>query len=145
MGMLSNGIPLINGTMYGWGSITVNVAGIPVTGITGIEYSDEQEVDNFYGAGRYPVGRGKGRIKCEAKITLYMQEVVAIQRQALNGRIQDIAPFDIVVVYLPENGQLVTDVIKNCQFKANKRAWKEGDMKQEVDLDLVVSHIIYGK
>lgn len=142
---LLNGTPLINGTMYDWSSITVNIAGTPVTGITSIEYSDEQEIEDCYGAGRYPVGRGKGRIKCTAKMTLYMQEVVAIQKQSLNGRLQDIAPFDVIVAYLPENGQLVTDVVKNCQFKANKRAWKEGDMKQEVELELVVSHVIWGK
>lgn len=142
---LSNGIPLINGTMYDWGSITVNIAGVPITGITGVEYSDEQEIEDSWGAGRYPVGRGKGRIKCTAKITLFMQEVIAIQKQALNSRLQDIAPFDIVVVYLPDNGQLVTDVLKNCQFKSNKRTWKEGDMKQEVDLELIISHIIWGK
>ncbi|MEG2276675.1 MAG: hypothetical protein RSC80_02410 [Odoribacter sp.] len=138
-----NGIPLINGLAYDWGSIVTNIAGVPVTGITAIEYGEDQEVMNNYGAGRYPVSRSKGRITPSAKITLFMQEVEAIQAQALNGRIQDIAPFDIVVCYLPANGQIVNHVIKDCQFKANKRAWKEGDTKQEVELELVVSRIIW--
>lgn len=129
--------------MYDWGSIVTNIAGVPVTGITAVEYGEDQEVVNVHGAGRYPVGRSKGRITPTAKVTLLMQEVEAIQSQTLNGRIQDIAPFDIVVCYLPENGQVVNHVIKNCQFKSNKRTWKEGDTKQEVELELVVSHILW--
>ena len=59
-----DGIPLINGHEYGWADIAVSIAGPIVTGITGIEYDDDQEVVNVYGAGRYPVSRGKGRINC---------------------------------------------------------------------------------
>jgi hypothetical protein len=66
-----NGIPLINGNTYSWGDIIFSVAGVPVTGVTGIEYSDNQEVTDNYGAGRYPVSRSKGRISCTGKITLY--------------------------------------------------------------------------
>jgi hypothetical protein len=38
----------------------------------------------------------------------------------------------------------VHDKLYNCQFKTNKRAWKEGDTKQEVELELVVSNIKWG-
>ena len=65
-----NGIPLVNGVLYGWAEVLVAIAGVPLTGITSVEYADKQEVTNKYGAGRYPVGRGLGRISSEAKITL---------------------------------------------------------------------------
>ena len=136
-----NGIPLINGVAHSWGDIVATIAGVPVTGITAIEYGESQDVTNNYGAGRYPVSRSKGRITPTAKITLYMDEVQAIQKKAINGRLQDIAPFDINVTYLPESGIVTTDVIRNCQFKENARKWKEGDTKQEVELELVPSHI----
>lgn len=61
------------------------------------------------GAGRYPMGYGKGRITCTGKITLYHEEVVTIQQQAPSGRLQDIAPFNIAVNYLPAQGLPVTD------------------------------------
>lgn len=138
---MKNGIPLINGVTYSWGDIVALIAGVPITGITAIDYGDSQEVVNHYGAGRHPISRSKGRITPAAKITLYQEEVVAIQKQAPLGRLQDIAPFDITVCYLPENGQITQDVIRNCQFKENKRAWKEGDTKQEVELELLPSHI----
>ena len=142
---IQNGVPLINGQEYAWGDIVCAINGVPVTGITAVSYSDKQEMQNNYGAGRHPISRSKGRITPSAKITLYQSEVVALVKQTLNGRLQDIAPFDITVSYLPENGMIVTDKIRNCQFTENKRDWKEGDMKQEVELELLPSHIEFGK
>lgn len=143
--IINNGIPLVNGMLYSWADIVSTISGVPVTGITGIEYGDDQEVVNKYGAGRHPVGRAKGRITPSAKITLYQEEVEALQRQAPNGRLQDIAPFDITVTYIPDSGIVTVDKIRNCQFKANSRKWKEGDTGQEVELELVTSHIEWNK
>lgn len=142
---ITNGIPLINGVAYGWADIVCLIAGIPVTGITAIEYDDKQEIKDHYGAGRYPVSRGKGRISCSAKITLEMSELLAIQTKSINGRLQDIAPFDVQVSYIPDGGRIVHDVIKDCQFTENARKWKEGDTTQTVDLPLIVSRIDWGK
>lgn len=144
MNITSNGVPLINGVEYGWADIVFAINGVPVTGITAISYSDKQDMTNIYGAGRYPVARGKGRITPTAKITLLGSEVLAIQSQSINHRIQDIAPFDITVTYLPDSGIIHTDKIRNCQFVENKRDVKEGDMSIPVDLELIVSHIDWG-
>ena len=143
--IINNGTPLVNGMLYSWADIVTAISGVPVTGITGIEYVDYQEVVNKYGAGRHPVGRAKGRITPSAKITLYQEEVEALQRQAPNGRLQDIAPFDIIVTYIPDSGIVTVDKIRNCQFKSNSRKWKEGGTGQEVELDLVPSHIEWNK
>lgn len=143
--IINNGIPLVNGMLYSWADIVVTIGGVPFTGITGVEYGDDQEVVNKYGAGRHPVARAKGRITPSAKITLYQEEVEAIQRQSINGRLQDIAPFDVIVTYLPDSGIVTTDKIRNCQFKANSRKWKEGDTGQEVELELIPSHIEWNK
>lgn len=143
--IINNGIPLVNGVLYSWADIVAAISGVPVTGITGIEYGEDQDVVNKYGAGRHPVGRAKGRITPSAKIVLYQEEVEALQRQAPNGRLQDIAPFDITVTYIPESGIVTVDKIRNCQFKANSRKWKEGDTGQEVELELVPSHIEWNK
>lgn len=145
MDRTNNGIPLINGILYSWADIVVAIAGVPVTGITAIEYGDDQEVNNMYGAGRHPIGRAKGRITPSAKITLYQEEVEAIQRQAPQGRIQDIAPFDITVTYIPDSGIVTVDKIRNCSFKSNKRTWTEGDTGKPVELELLPSHIEWNK
>jgi hypothetical protein len=140
-----NGVPLINGEEYSWGDIKTCINGVPVTGIVAISYSDKQDKQNNYGSGPHPVSRSRGRITPEAKITLYMSEVVAISRNSPTGRLQDIAPFDIEVAYMPPNGVIVVDKIRNCEFTENVRDWKEGDMNQQVELPLLPSHIEYGK
>ncbi|MDD4394701.1 MAG: hypothetical protein PHQ33_02295 [Bacteroidales bacterium] len=141
-----NGIPLINGIEYSWGDIVCMIGNMPITGITGIEYSDDQEVTDNYGAGRYPVSRSKGRITCAGKITLYASEVNALVKKTVNGRIQDLAAFDIIVSYIPDSGGVVViDKLRNCQFKKNERSWSEGDTSKTVDLDLAISHIQWGK
>lgn len=142
--VVNNGIPLVNGMLYSWADIVVLIGGVPVTGITAVEYGDSQEVVNKFGAGRYPVGRAKGRITPSGKLTLYQEEVAALQSQAVNGRIQDLPPFDVIVQYLPDSGIVKTDKIRNCHFSENTRKWKEGDTGQTVELTLVPSHIEWG-
>lgn len=141
---IKNGVPLVNGMLVAWADIVVLVGGVPITGITGIEYTDDQEIVNKYGAGRYPVGRAKGRITPSAKMTLYQEEVVALQSQSVNGRLQDLPVIEVQVSYLPESGIVVTDKIRNCHISTNARKWKEGDTGQEVELPLVPSHIEWG-
>ena len=141
-----DGIPLINGRTYDWGDISVLIAGVPVIGITALDYDDDQEKVDNYGAGRLPVSRTRGKITTKAKITLDMKEVEAIQSRSRNGRLQSIDPFTITVAYIPDTGTgIITDTLHNVEFKNNKRAWKTGDTKQDVDLDLICSHITWGK
>ena len=132
---------LINGTAYSWADITVNVLGTPVAGIDAIKYSDDQEMEDNYGAGKLPVSRGYGQIKAEASVTLHAEEVVALQKAAPGKRLQNIPAFDIIVSYLPEGGAVTTDVLKNVQFKKNARDAKKGDKSFGIELDLIVSHI----
>lgn len=134
--------PLINGREYGWADIVVNIGGVPVTGIRAIKYNEEMEKENVYGAGKHPVSRGYGRIKTTASITLLSGTIMALKAKAPNGQLFRIAPFNIVVNYQPEAGPIVTHVLKNCEFTKNEFDWKEGDMSKEVELELIVSHIV---
>lgn len=135
--------PLINGVRHSWGDIKINVLGRTVTGVTSISYDDKQEKKNHYGAGNCVVHRGKGRYEANAKITLYDYEVDAIQKSIeLGKRLQDIPAFDIVVVFLDDDtNEVITHVIRNCEFMNNKRELKEGDTTFTVELDLITSHI----
>lgn len=137
--------PLINGRSYGWGDIVVNVGALPVTGITSIKYEEEQEKEDVYGAGRRPVARGYGRIKASASITLSVETVMALTASAREGQLNRMAPFTISVLYQPESGPIIKDVLMNCEFKKQSRDWKEGDMKKEVELELLVSHIEWNR
>lgn len=135
--------PLINGKSYEWADIIVNVLNLPIVGITNIEYEEKQGMENIYGAGRFPVSRGYGKIEPTAKMTILMEELENIQSVAPLGRIQDIPEFDIVVMYV--DSALVTrkHVLKNVRFMNNKRASSSGDTSIPVELELIISHIQY--
>lgn len=141
----NNGVPNINGQMYGWADVKVNIGSTLLTGITAVSYSESQTIDKVYGAGRYPIGYGKGRIEPSASLTLYQEELIALQKAAPNGRLQDLAPFDIVVSYLPEDGVIVTDVIKGCKFNENKREVAEGDTSVKVECELTCMQIKFNQ
>ena len=137
---------MINGNVYTWADITVLIGGVPITGITGVKYADEQEVENVYGAGRYPVGRAKGKITCTASLKLLIDEVRGLASKSPTGRLQDLGVFDVQVSYLPEeSGKIVHDVIHDCQFSKTEVDWSEGDKSKDVDLELVVSRIEWGR
>jgi hypothetical protein len=135
-------VPLINGREYGWGDIIINLGGTPVTGIRGITYTEAQEKENVYGAGRNAVSRGYGRISYTANITLLVGTVFALQQSAPKGQLHRIRPFPITVVYQPEAGPMVTHILKNAEFIQTEIAWAEGDMSKEVQLELIISEIV---
>jgi hypothetical protein len=132
--------PLINGREYGWADIIVNIGGTPLTGIRGINYGSAQEKENIYGAGRNPVARGYGRVTSTASITLLASTVLALRNNAPQGMLTRIAPFPITIVYQPEAGPLVTDVLKNAEFTDTNFEWAEGDLSKDIELSLIISH-----
>lgn len=136
-------VPLINGKSYEWSDIVVNVLGTPIVGITSIEYEEKQGMENIYGAGRFPVSRGYGKVEPTAKITLLMEELENLQTIAPLGRIQDIPEFDIVVMYLDPANVTRKHVLKNVRFMNNKRSSASGDTSIPVELELIISHIQY--
>lgn len=129
------------GKMTGWNSLTVNLLGRDVEGITEIDYSDNKEKENAYGAGNMPVGRGEGSYTAKASVTLLIEEEIALQRSLPRGkRLADIATFDIVAEY--EYGDhLYRDRIRNCEFTGRSIAVKQGDKVIGNKHELIVSHI----
>jgi len=129
------------GTMAGWNKVTTNMLGRDIEGITELEYSDEEELENAYGAGKYPVGRGSGNYTPKASITLYVEEIIALQRSLAPGsHLSSINPFDITVEYEYTNFKY-KDRIRNCQFKGRGVAVKQGDKTIAYKFELLPSHI----
>lgn len=134
-------VPLINGKSYEWADIAINILGVTVVGVTSIEYEEKQGMENVYGAGRFPVSRGYGKVEPTAKVTLLMEEIEAIMAVAPLGRIQDIPEFDISVIYL--DSALVTrkHKLRNVRFMNNVRSSSSGDTSIPVECELILSHI----
>lgn len=135
--------PLVNGQAYAYADIIVTILGQPVAGITSVTYADSQEVTENFGAGRFPVSRGLGKIESEASITIDRAELNALIQSAPLKRLQNIGEFDITVTYLPAGSAPVTDIIKNCRFKNTPSGGAEGDSNIVSELELAVSHILW--
>lgn len=130
------------GKMAGWNSVTVNMMGRDVEGITAVKYDDIVKKENVYGAGKYPVGRGEGNYEAKTLLSILKEEIDTLQL-ALPPfmRIQDIAPFDITVQYEYSNGRILTDRIRNCEFTERSIDVKNGDGSISKEYPLICSHI----
>lgn len=137
--------PLVNGQAYSYADIVVTILGAPVAGITSVTYSDTQEITENFGAGRFPVSRGLGKIETEAAITIDRAELNAILLAAPNSRLQNIGEFDITVSYVPIGSAPVTDILKNCRFKNTPSGGSEGDSNIVAELELAVSHVLWAQ
>lgn len=142
--MPANSIPLINGKAYAWANVSFSIAGAPVIGITAISYEDKETKTNGYGSGKFPIERAEGNYEAKASVTLKASELEALARLAPNYRLQDFGVFDIAVTFLVGTSR-VTHNIRNCEFTGNKRTMKQGDTDIATEMELIVSHIEWGK
>ncbi len=135
-------LPFINGVQYNWGQVAVRALGNVFIGIDKIMYEENQEVQNNFGAGNYPIGQGLGKIETKGSFNLYQEELEALQNAAPGRRLQAIPNFDITVSFIPEVGQAqVTHTIRNCRITNNKRDMSSGDTKVSSDISFIASHI----
>lgn len=143
--MASDIKPLINGHQHAWADIRVNILGRTLTGITGIDYDDDEDSEFYNGAGQHAVAFGNGNMKATCKIKVYKYELDALIKSAKTkgiSNLQKIDFFDIVVTYREtRDAEEVTDIIRNCKFKKVIKSAKQGDTKFEADIDLLCSNI----
>lgn len=134
--------PLINGNNYSWASVRVVLFGVPVVGITKIDYKAKQKKENNYGQGAEPVSRGYGNKEYEASIEIYTEEWKRIIEASPNRDPLQIAPFDIQVLY---GSNAVNpdqkDVLKSCEFMENPLSTSQGDTKMLVSIPLILAGI----
>jgi hypothetical protein len=133
--------PLINGINYSWANITLVLFGVPVVGITKIEYKRKQKKENNYGFGTEPVSRGYGNKEYEGSIEIYTDELKRIIAASPNRDPLNIPPFDIQVTF---GGTGVTgdkDVLRSCEFTEEGLSASQGDTKLMVTLPLIIAQI----
>ncbi len=135
-------LPFINGVQYNWGQVAIRALGNVFIGVDKIMYEETQEIQNNFGAGNYPIGQGLGKIETKGTISLYQEELEALQAAAPGRRLQAIPNFDVTVTFIPEAGQaLVTHTIRNVRFTNNKRDMSSGDTKVSGEISFIASHI----
>lgn len=138
---LNDRTPLVNGIAYSYVDINVLIGGVPLSGISAINYAENAEVANNYGAGRRPVSRGYGKIETEVTMTIDRAELNALIDAAPSKSLLNIPEFDMIVAYVPEGSIPKADTLKNCRFANSPSGGAVDDTSIDSELTLVVSHI----
>jgi hypothetical protein len=135
--------PLINGVEYTHADIILQILGVPIVGLTSIDYRDMQEITANHGTGHLPVSVGIGAVSFEGTLTMTMKEVQRLTASAPFGRIQNIPLFDIRVNYLTEAGDIVSHKLKSCKFKGRNPNSSVNNTQIEEALELFIADIDY--
>lgn len=132
---------LVNGVNYSWGNISFVLFGIPVIGITKINYKRSQKKENNYGWGVEPISRGYGNVEYEGDVDLFIDEWKRIiDASPLRNPLQ-IPPFDIPVVFAGTNVLPTRDVLRAVEFLEDPLQAGQGDTKLIVTIPLIIGSI----
>ena len=127
--------------MAGWNSVTLNIYGRDVEGISELSYEDSVDKELIKGAGKMPIGVGEGEYNAKMGLKLYQEEVIAIMDSLPPGiRLQDIIGTDVIVKY-EYNTRIVTDIIHNVEFMKVGKAVKKGDKTIDQTVEVICTHI----
>jgi len=109
-----------------------------------IDYSASQEKTNMFVLGKAtPHAEVVGRKEFEGEVVLPQSEFEAIVRSLpVEQDPLDIAPFDIIVVYLDEVSNLmVVDILQNCSFSGYGKSMANDDGMMEISMPIRISNI----
>jgi hypothetical protein len=117
---------MINGNLYDWESIEIQMPNGVAIGITNIDYDDERPIEERYGKGSIPRGYGRKNYKASAKMELDLDEAQRLLA-SLGGSYYDSTPFPIVVSYAADGQPTITDVLPACKITKTSSGGKQGD------------------
>lgn len=132
---------LINGINYSYANISFVLFGVPVIGITKIEYKRKMNKTNNYGFGQQPISRGYGNYEYDGSIELYVDEWKRIIKASPERDPLLIAPFDVPVVYGGSRLTADKDVLRAVEFMEDPLSGSQGDTKLMVTIPLIIGAI----
>lgn len=133
--------PIVNGINYSWANIKFNLFGVPVVGITAIEYNRKMKKENNYGFGQQPVSRGYGNYEYDGSIEIYLDEWKKIIAASPSRDPLLVVPFDIQVIYGSTAINATTDILRSCEFLEDPFTAKQGDTKLLIKIPLIIAAI----
>ena len=135
-----------NGRCIGWGNVQIFIEGQvePLTGVTKIEFQEETQITEEFGAGGDAVARGEGQTTKSGSISVFLEEKRRLELIAPEGRLKNLT-FDVLVSYVPVSPPLA--VIKRkligCIITRNQESIQTGDTKIVSDLPLSIGQIVW--
>lgn len=136
---------LVNGTSYAWTDVKMVLFGIPVVGITKIEYNRKMEKTNNYGMGGEPIGRGYGRVEYSGSIELYLEEWSRIINASPNRDPLQISWFDVQVLYASDIHAIVpkVDILHAVEFMEDGLSTSEGETKTLITIPFIYAGLTH--
>ena len=136
--------PLINGYAYDWNNIEVIVSGVPITGITKIDYEINQEVKNNYSAGGQPNSRSYGNMTYSGSMELTLAAWNEIINNSPFKDPTQLPPLDITISYIDYNQSVVinyTDKLRSVSFMKHNRTHSQGDTDFKVTIPFIMAAV----
>jgi hypothetical protein len=125
----------VNGVLYDWESVTIQLPSGVAVGVTSINYNDERGIEPRHGKGSVPRGYGRKNYKGGGNMELDRDEYKTLQ-ESLGGSVYKGAPFVIVVSYGDDDLPTVTDTLPAVKItKQDTGASQDDDNAGAVKLD----------
>ena len=131
---------MINGKVFDWSSISINISGLEELQVQDISYDDELEKETVYGIGNKIRGYGTGNYKATAKLSMLKEDydIIIEYCKKQNIPLYKLEIPKIVVAYANFGEKTKTDVIKDVTFSKLAHKGTQGDKSLKIDLDLLV-------
>jgi len=133
---------LVNGINYSWPNLTNIAFGVPVIGITAINWTKKQNKENNMGWGSEPISRGYGNKEYECSITVYKDWWKSVVDATATKDATDIAPFDWTISLAGPGVTPVTHTLKNFEFLEDKFVANQGDTKLTMDIPCIFAGVV---
>ncbi len=122
---------------YGWKDLTISYGGRVIDGVTGFSKTKKAEKTFLRGRGLEPYEILTGNKEYEGKLTLWLSEALAMERDAPDGDILNLV-FDLTEAYIPEDGgQTLVRTHLKMQVTEFTEEMKQGDTHSEIELPVM--------
>lgn len=120
-----------NGKAFGDADVQISIFGSIDYEVTKLEYSVEQTHEANYSVGSdNPTSYRKGRKTYNCTLGLRLKSVSAIEKAA-GGSLLEIKPFPIVVNYVDDENEMITDIITAKFTEQGRSVGDDDDLKRE--------------
>jgi hypothetical protein len=133
---------LINGVMYSWADLVFSPYGVPLIGITKIEYKITQKKENVKGQGVEPIGRSYGDKEYAGSIEIYKENWNAFIAAAPNSDPLAIPFTDMPLSYgTSANSVISTEILQAVEWLEDEMKANQGDMSLKVTVPFIFAGI----
>ncbi len=131
---------------YSFIDVQAAMLGRPVATLKGIKYKEKTERKLLFGNARKAIAYTDGETHVEGEIVLAQSEFEALVRSATakNSSVTTLPPFDIIVMYIPDNDNpvIVKDIIKGVLLTEWEKGSKQGDLDMVITLPFMAAEVV---